>query len=175
MATLELTLLAEHLDPEEIAAVRAALSDTGAAPLDEDDTAEPVIIDTEIDDHFFDDFRDRLEANDASADIYLPTDFEDVIDVSEYRVGSAHALLLVLESLREDFLIEDDTADTEEEAPQEDFESFEEDEEEEDDDGMFGDEDTGTELKDDQLRHIWRQLHRGAKLAIRQGLCMFLR
>lgn len=175
MATLELTLLSEHLEPEEIDALKAALHDSGAAPLDEDDTAEPMIIDTEIDDHFFDDFRDRLEANDASADIYLPTDFEDVIDVAEYRVGSAHALLLVLESLREDFFIEDDESDSEEEEAggDDEFESFDEDDDEPE--GLFGDEESGTEMKDDQLRHIWKQLHRGAKLSIKQGLCMFLR
>jgi len=174
MATLELTQLAEHLEPDEIEAVHRALRETGSAPLDEDEQAEPVLLDRAIDDDIFVDFADRLEANEASADVYLPSDFEDIIEVADYKIGSAHALLLVLESLREDFFVEDEDEEQEQaEVVDEEFESFDEDEDEPG--GMFGDDEPGTEMKDEQLRHIWKQMHRGAKLAIRQGLCMFIR
>jgi hypothetical protein len=115
MATLELGSLSEHLEADQVKAVRKALSEVGAPPLPADDHADAVVLDRDIDDDVLTDFFDRLDANDASAEVYLPIDFEDVIDVDGMRVGSLHALILVLESLKEDFFVEEDEDEEEEE------------------------------------------------------------
>ena len=103
MATLELGSLSEHLEVDQIKAVRKALAEVGAPPLPADDHADAIVLDREIDDDVLTDFFDRLDANDASAEVYLPIDFEDVLEVDGVRVGSLHALILVLESLKEDY------------------------------------------------------------------------
>jgi hypothetical protein len=173
MASLELTQLSEYLETAEIKAVRRALKDAGLPALEEDDHAESVLVERDIDDDIFVDFVDRLEANEAAADIYLPGDFEVVLEVGDHKIGSAHALLLVLESLREDFFVEDEEDEVEEEEESDDeFESFDEDEEET---GGLGDDEPTTEMKDERLRHIWKAMQRGAKLAIQRRLSMFVR
>src|SRR6187549_421567 len=103
MATVELSTLSDFLDDDEIGGVKKSLEETGSAPLDIDETAETVVLNAAIDDDIFIDFRDRLEVNEVSADIYLPVDFEDFFEVADYRFGSSHALLLALENLREEF------------------------------------------------------------------------
>jgi hypothetical protein len=181
MATLELSNLADNFEDDDLDAVRRALAETGAAPLDIDDTAEPMILDHNVDDDVFVDFADRLEANDMNADVYLPVDFEDVIQVGDHRFASAHALILVLDSLREDFFLEEDeeTEATEAtEATEEDDEVAEEfgyGEEEEDSAALFGEDDSTMEVKDEQLRHVWKLLYRGARTAIQKGLCLMIK
>lgn len=175
MATLELSTLTEYLEEEELEAVRHALSEAGTAPLDIDDTAEPILLARDVDDDVFVDFADRVEANDAGADIYLPSDFEDVFEVGEHRFGSAHALLLVLENLREDFFIEDEEEEEESEEPEEgDFEAFD-DEDAEGAGSLFGPDEDAAEMKEDQLRHIWKIMNRGARACIQRGLCLVVR
>ena len=88
MATLELGSLSEHLEVDQIKAVRKALAEVGAPPLPADDHADAVVLDREIDDDVLTDFFDRLDANDASAEVYLPIDFEEVLDVDGVRIGS---------------------------------------------------------------------------------------
>jgi hypothetical protein len=170
MATLELGTLSEHLENDQIKALQRALAESGAPALTADDHAETIVLDRDLDDDVLVDFFDRLDANDASADIYLPTDFEEVIEVDGTRVGSAHALILVLESLKEDFFVEEEE---EEEEEDEDFE-YEEDEDEEGSE-LFENDDEEVEVKDDRLRHIWRVMHKGAKTSVRKNLCLFVR
>jgi hypothetical protein len=190
MATLELTTLADHLDDDELATVEKALSDAGSAPLDIDETAEGIILDSNLNDAIFTDFIDRLDANDISADIYLPTDFEECFDVSDFRIASAHALLLALENLREDFFVEeegegeeeDENEDDEEKEEEEeeedeieDYDSLGEDEDGEDEVGLFSDEDGAQEIKEEHLRHIWKMMYKGARTAINKGLCLVVK
>ena len=155
MATLELGSLSEHLEADQIKAVRKALSEVGAPPLPADDHADAVVIDRDIDDDVLTDFFDRLDANDASAEVYLPIDFEDVLDVDGVRVGSLHALILVLDSLKEDFFVEEEA--------------------DEEGSDLFEDDDDEVEVKDERLRHIWRVLHKGAKTGVRKNVCLFVR
>lgn len=170
MATLELGSLSEHLEVDQIKAVRKALAEVGAPPLPADDHADAAVIDRDIDDDVLTDFFDRLDANDASAEVYLPIDFEDVLVVDGVRVGSLHALILVLESLKEDFFVEEEEDEEEEE------EEAEVDEEDDDDAAdLFEDDDDEVELKDERLRHIWRVLHKGAKTGVRKNVCLFVR
>jgi hypothetical protein len=170
MATLELGTLSEYLEVDQIKSVKKALSEVGAPPLPADDHSDSVVLERDLDDDVLTDFFDRLDANDASAEIYLPIEFEDVVDVDGLRVGSAHALILVLESLKEDFFVEEDEEDDEDE----------EEEEEEDDDAeeaadLFEDDDDAVQLKDERLRVIWRAVHKGAKTCLKKNLCLFVR
>ena len=184
MATLELSTLSDKLDEDDLAVLLAEYeTQTDAGPLDIDEVAEQAVLDNGIDDDIFVDFLDKLEANDASADVYLPTDFEEIFEVGELRVGSAHALLLVLENLREDFAAEDEEEPPEAEVEEdeepfvaEDDETlaFEDEEDEEATEGLFGDDESPTEIKEEQLRHIWKLMYQGAKAAIRRGLCLFV-
>jgi len=171
MATLELGSLSEHLEVDQIKAVRKALAEVGAPPLPADDHADAVVLDREIDDDVLTDFFDRLDANDASAEVYLPIDFEEVLDVEGVRIGSLHALILVLESLKEDFFVEEDEDDEEEDEEEAELD----DEEDEDAGDLFEDDDEEVEVKDERLRHIWRVLHKGAKTGVRKNVCLFIR
>ncbi len=170
MATLELGTLSEHLENDQVKAVQRALAESGAPGLAVDDHAEAIVLDRDLDDDVLVNFFDRLDANDASADIYLPIDFEEVLDVNGMRVGSAHSLILVLESLKEDFFVEEEEDEEEEEEEAE----YEEDEDEEGGE-LFEAEDDEPEVKDDRLRHIWRVIHKGAKTSVRKNLCLFVR
>jgi hypothetical protein len=173
MASLELTPLSEHLDDDEIEALASALAETGAGALDVDEDGDPLVLDSALDDDIFADFLDRLEANEASCDIYLPVEFEDAIEVGGQKVGSAQALMLVLESMKEDFFVEDDEDEDEggEEDELDDFDDLDEDETA----GIYdGGGDGGIELKDEELRKMWRQMYRGAKSAIARRLALFV-
>lgn len=177
MASLELTTLVDRLDDDQLAELMSAYEATEAGPLDIDDVAEQAVLDNGIDDDVFVDFVDKLDANEASADIYLPSDFEDVFEAGDLRVGSSHALLLVLENLREDFNAEEekelaDEAEEADEAGESDFD-YDEDEEEEVDEDF--DEGSALQMKEELLRHIWKLMYQGAKASIRRGLCLFVR
>ena len=172
MASLELTPLSEHLDDDEIEALAGALAETGAGALDVDEDGDSLVIDSALDDDIFADFLDRLEANEASCDVYVPMEFEDSVEVAGHKVGSAQALMLVLESMKEDFFVEDDEDDeAEEDELAGDLDDLDEDEAA----GMI---DTGgdgaIELKDEELRSMWRQMYRGAKTAVARRLALFV-
>src|SRR5690606_25932482 len=129
-----------------------------------------VVLDRDLDDDVITDFIDRLDANDASADIYLPIDFEDILDVDGFRIGSIHALILVLDSLKEDFFVDDEEDEDEDEDV-----DYEDDEEDDEGSDLFGADDDEVEVKDERLRHIWRVMHKGAKAAARKNACLFVR
>ena len=170
MATLELGTLSEYLEVDQIKAVKKALAEVSAPPLPSDDHSDTVVLERDLDDDVLTDFFDRLDANDASAEIYLPIDFEDVVDVDGLRVGSAHALILVLDSLKEDFFVEEDEEDDEEEEEEED-----DDEDAEDSADLFDADVDAVQLKDERLRVIWRAMHKGAKTCVKKNLCLFVR
>ena len=173
MASLELTPLSEHLDNDEIEALTGALAETGIGPLDIDEDGDPIVLDSALDDDIFADFLDRLAANEASCDIYVPSEFEDAVEVAGHKVGSAHALMLVLESMKEDFFVEDedDDAEAEEVEVAGDFAELED----EDEASVFeAGSEAAIELKDEELRKMWRQMYRGAKSAVARKLALFV-
>lgn len=169
MATIELTTLSEHLDPDQIKAIKKALAEVGAGALTGDDHAEAAVLDRNIDGDVLTDFMDRLDANDAAADIYLPVDFEDVLEVDGLRIGSAHALDLILDSLKEDFFVEEDEDDDD------DDDTSSDDEDEDGEEAEFEADDEDDPVKDERLQHIWKLLSKGAKTATKRGLCLFVR
>ncbi len=179
MATIELALLSEHLEENETAIVLSAVAEETSEELllgTEEDTQ---VLDSTIDDDVFVDFRDRLDANDLDADIYLPWDFEEIIVVGELRIGSTLALQLVLDSLREDFFIDgdEDFEDDEEEVGVEDEDEIDDSYDSSLDEGSglyeAGEHD-GIEMKDEQLRHVWRMMHQAAKQSIQTSLPLVL-
>ena len=120
------------------------------------------------------------------ADIYIPLDFEEVVKIGEFKIGSTHALQLVLDNLRDDFFVESDEDDDEEEEDLVGNEFDVEDSEgDEDDAGLddmatefsdgesYGHDDSSDiDAKDEQLRHIWKVVHRAAKESIEAKLAL---
>jgi hypothetical protein len=174
MAIIELATLSDHLDSEQIEATMEFLAEEVTEPVDLATDEDGRIIESNIDDDVFVDFRDRLAANDLDAEVYVPIEFEDVAEVAGRRVGSTYALQLVLDSLREDFFVEDPgDGDTEmDEDADDDFERGVE--EEAGSDGLYEGEDGGIEMKDEQLRHVWRIMHTAAKESLTCNLAVFL-
>ncbi len=175
MAIIELATLPDHLNSEQVDAMMSVLSEEASEAVDLETEEDGRIIESNIDDDVFVDFRDRLEANDLDAEVYVPVEFEDVVEVAGMRVGSTYALQLVRDSLREDFFVEDETSeeDTEMDDADDDFERGSPDEEAEGD-GLYEGEDGGTEMKDEQLRHVWRTMHAAAKESLSCNLSVFL-
>lgn len=171
MATIELAHLSDHLDSEQISLATKAFQAEVDEAIDLNSDEDTQILDSSIDDDIFVDFRDRLEANDLDADIYVPIEFEETLTIGEVRFGSTYALQLVLESLREDFFVEDEDGDIEVDETDDDFER---EAEEDDGDSYDGDDDAGTEMKDELLRSVWRMLYKGAEASIEANLPLFL-
>jgi hypothetical protein len=169
MASVWTAALSAHLEDDQVAAVKAALRARDIDPLEDTEDAEAVMLDRAIDDDVLADFLDQLDAADAACDIYLPVDFEEVLEVGSHRLGSAHALILALEGLRDDLAIEEDEDEDEDDEDEDD-----EDEDDEDED-VFGEEDPQSiELKDEQIRDLWRLFFRGAQSAIARRFCLFV-
>jgi hypothetical protein len=172
MASVELGSLSEHFEEDEIAAIKSALVEAEVPAVEVDEDAHSVILERDLDDDMFADFVDRLDANDAACDLYLPAEFEDSLSVAGLVVGSAHALLTTLEELRDD-LFEDDEL-TEE--PDDEYYD-------EPDEGELADHDPYSEagasqslaLKDESMRHMWKVLYKGAHESIRSGFALLIR
>jgi hypothetical protein len=149
MAEIGIMPLDERLSEEEIVELAAAMEELGAPrlPRSTDDAATTVA--DNVDDELLAEFLDRLEAHDIACDIYLPVEFDGCIDVSDVRVGSAHALIDVLDEMRDELFTDDD-----------------DDEEEEDDDEEEDEED----LLEGKLRHVWKLFYTGAQNAVDRHL-----
>lgn len=170
MASIELAPLSAHLESDEVKAALASARDAGARDLALDEEGDSVILERDMDTDLFADFMDQLDANEAACDIYMPGDFEEVFEIAGYRVGSAHALVLVLEELKEDYFVDDDAEDSEEAEDYEEFEDYAD----EDEDLADGDRDETMELKDQQFRHFWKVMHNAGRTAVARGVCLFL-
>jgi len=169
MASIELSPILEHLDEDLVQSLEAALADADASPLDVDEDAESVFLDSEIEDDMVAEIMDRLEVNDAAADVYVPPDFEEVFKIKDVRFASAHMLLLVLAEMREELFVDQEDEDEDEEpgndhgyGPDEDARNLDVDDEE------------PFEFKEKQLQHVWRLLQTGAQTCVRRGVCMFI-
>ncbi len=185
MATIEIALLSEHLDESQIEAMLSAIADETTVVLDSGSDEDSIVVDSSIDDDLFVDFLGHLDANDLDADIYIPLDFEEVVEIGEFKIGSTHALQLVLDNLRDDFFVEADEDDDEEEDLVGNEFDVEDGEAEDDDGGLdemgtefsdgesYGHDDSSDiDAKDEQLRHIWKVVHRAAKESIEAKLAL---
>jgi hypothetical protein len=174
MPSLELCPLSEHFEEDQIETLAEELEAADAAPLDLDDTVQSEILEQDFDDDIFADFWDQIEANDAGCDVYLPIDFEDTIVIADRRVGSSHALMLVLSNMKEDRSIADDDDDGDDEGVDIDDELEEFDDYGSEDEHFAGDEEGTIELKDEQLRQVWKIIQRAARLSISKNLPLFV-
>jgi len=172
MASIRLAPLIEIIEQEFINVIESSLAELGAPPLDEDNEAESILLDGEVDDDLFVELLDRLESAEAACDIYVPPNFEDPIQAGEYIVGSSLQLINVLEDISEDLFGETPAAEYEED-DEGDYE-FDSLDEESDDDCLNDYENDVAELKGQQLLHIWTILHRGAKASVRNGISLIV-
>ena len=169
MATVELGSLPQHLDDEEVQQIRKALRKHDVAVDDGDH--DTVIVARDLDPDVVADFLDRLDAHEASADIYVPAEFDGVVKAAGYKIASAPQLVHVLEEMKEELLAEDD--EEEDEADDDDEDEDDEDFEEEEEDEY---ESTGSlRMKDDQLRGLWRVLFKAASQAADGGIVLFVK
>jgi ABC-type Zn2+ transport system substrate-binding protein/surface adhesin len=169
MATVELGSLAQHYEDEEVSTILKALkrNDVEFTPND----ADTVSVAKNLDDDVVADFLDRLDAHEASADMYLPVEFDGVVKAGNYRIGSAPHLVTILEEMKEELLAEDEDED----------EDYDEDEDEDDDYEDEDDDDDDDEssrsigLKDEQIRHLWMVLFKAAAAAAAGGTVLFVK
>lgn len=168
MASIELGPLSQHLDDDEIAVITQALAeaDIGLA-LDEE--ADPRLLEADVDEDIFADFLDRLDAQGAACDIYVPGDFEDIIEAAGYTVGSSHALMMALDEMRDDLISEESE---EAEDDDDDFEEFEDDEDE--NRYVSGNSSESVHIQESELRHLWKTLYKGARACARDSVCLFV-
>jgi hypothetical protein len=168
MATVELGSLSQHLDEEEVQAIRKALRKHDVTI--EDGDHDTVIVARDLDPDVVADFLDRLDAHDVSADIYVPAEFDGVVKAGKYKIGSAPALVHVLEEMKEELLAEDEEDEDEDEADDEDDE-YEDEDDEDDEYEAAG----SLKFKDDQLRGLWRVLFKAASEAADGGSVLFVK
>ena len=146
MAEIEIGPLTDRLTDEEIAELAAQLEKVGAPQLPRGDDGHQATLGDGMDDNALSEFMDRLEGHDIAADIYLPVEFEGIVEVADLRVGSLPLLLEVLEELK------DELDDEEEEA--EDEESYDDDQ----------------KILAQQLRSAWKLFSTGGAAAMERHL-----
>ena len=155
MAEIEIGPLTDRLGDDEIAELRARMDRMGAPKLLEDSDEEIASV-GDLDDDVLTEFLDRLDGNDAAAEIYLPVEFEGAIEIGDLRVGSAQFLLDVLEELKDELVADED----------------EDEEEEEDDDD---DEDEDQQIHGRELKRAWKLFFDGATTAVQRKLPLHIR
>jgi hypothetical protein len=170
MATVELGSLSQHYEDEEVATILKALkrNDVEFTPND----ADTVIVAKNLDDDVVADFLDRLDAHEASADMYLPVEFDGVVKAGNYRIGSAPHLVTILEEMKEELLAEDEDEDEDDDdVDDEDDDEYEDEDEDEDDDESS----RSIRLKDEQMRGLWKLLFKAAGDAAGGGTILFVK
>lgn len=167
MASIEIGPLSQYLDDDELAVVATAFKEADVG-LDMDEEADLRLLEGAIDEDIFADFLDRLDAQGVGCDIYVPGDFEELIQAGGFTIGSAQALMLALDEMRDDLVSE---ASEEEEDGDEDFEEFEDDE---DENRLGGGSAEAVHIKESELRHLWKTLYKGAKTSARDKVCLFV-
>ena len=169
MATVELGSLSQHLDDEEVLTIRKALRKHDVTI--EDGDHDTVIVARDLDPDVVADFLDRLDAHDVSADIYLPAEFDGVVKAGKYKIGSAPALVHVLEEMKEELLAEDEEDEDEDEGDEDEDDEYEDEDDEDDEYESAG----SLKFKDDQLRGLWRVLFKAASEAADGGSVLFVK
>ena len=146
MAEIEIGPLSDRLTDEEIAELAAQLEKVGAPQLPRGDEGHQATLGDGMDDNALSEFMDRLEGHDIAADIYLPIEFEGILEVADLRVGSLQLLVEILDELK------DELDDEEEEA--EDEESYDDDQ----------------KILAQQLRSAWKLFSTGSAAALERHL-----
>ena len=150
MAEIEIAQLGDRLSDEEIVQLAGALEELGAPALPKSDDGTALSM-GDIDDDVLTEFLDRLDAHDIAAAIYLPMEFDGVVEVAGMRVASAVTLIDILDEMKDELSVEE-----------------EEEEEDEDDDEDMDDED----ILAGQLKMCWRMFYDSAHTAVDKHLPM---
>jgi hypothetical protein len=166
MAMIELGPLSQFLEDNEIRDLMKALKKIGVGELPRSDDAGGVEGEA-LDDDVWADFSDRLDAEDIAADLYLPVEFDGVVEIAGYKVGSSVTLIDILDDIKDDLDVESD-ADEEEEDDSDD----DDDEESEEDDA---DDDEDYRLREKLLKQVWKVLRAGAKSAVKRQLPLYVK
>jgi len=158
MAQIEIGPLTDRLEDDELADLNKALEKMGARLPEIDENIASTIAD-DLDDDVLAEFFDRLEAENAACEIYLPIELDDRVEVGELRVGSASHLLEVLDEIKDDLDIEEEEDEIEEE------------EEDEDDD----DDDYEEDIFEAQLKRMWKAFYVGAATAMDKRVPLYVK
>ena len=142
MAELRLLPLEDVLSTQQISFLERELVELGVDVLSQGE--DDANLEESVTDDQLTDFMDRLDAHDMACNIYLPLEFEGVVEIGETSVGRAHALLETLEELKAE---------------------LDNDEEESDED-----DDTDMEVIEEQLRSTWRVFLRAATTCVDRQL-----
>jgi len=162
MAEIEIGPITDRLGDDELGELAGKLERLGAPRLPkEDENAANAV--TTVDGSILDEFLDRLEAYDLACEIYLPIDFEGRVELGDYRVGSASALVEILEEMK------DELGDDEEEAEDDSDEEGDEDDEEDEDDEY-----KDLRLLDAKIRRLWKVVYDGAQAALDRRLPLYV-
>jgi hypothetical protein len=156
MAEIEIGPLPDRLTDEELRELGGKLEKLGAPSFkatEEGDASTVASVDGDV----LVEFLDRLDGYDLACDIYLPLEFDGRVELGKHRVGSATALLEVLEEMK------DDLAPTDEE-------DDDEDDEDDDEDDDYGD----MKLIEEKLRRLWKVVYDGAHDALERGLPLYV-
>ena len=164
MASIEIGPLSQYLDDEELAVINRAFTEADIG-LDVDEEADLRLLEGKIDEDIFADFLDRLDAQGVGCDIYVPGDFEELIEAGGYTIGSAQALMLALDEMRDDLVSE------ESEEAEEAGEEFDADE---DESRFSGGSAEAVHIQESVLRHLWKTLYKGARTSARDKVCLFI-
>lgn len=154
MADIEIGALTDRLTDDEIAELRARLERMGAPKLVDGDEKDTVSI-GDLDDDVLTEFLDRLDGNDAAAEIYLPIEFDGTVEIGDLRVGSIVFLQDVLEEMKDELVAEEE----------------DEDDEDEDDE----DEDEDERIRGRDLKRAWKLFNDGATAAVEQKMPLHIR
>jgi hypothetical protein len=149
MAEIEIAQLGDRLSDEEIVQLAGALEELGAPALPKSDDGTALSM-GDIDDDVLTEFLDRLDAHDIAAAIYLPMEFDGVVEVAGMRVASAVTLIDILDEMKDELLVEEEV------------------EEDDDDDEDMDDED----ILAGQLKMCWRMFYDSAHTAVDKHLPM---
>ena len=155
MAEIEIGPLTDRLSDDEIADLRVRMERMGAPKMPEGDDKEVATVGEGLDDDVLTEFLDRLDGHDVAAEIYLPVEFDGAIEIADLRVGSAPALLDVLDELKDELIAED--------------------EEDEDEDEDEEDEDEDKRIHGRELKRAWKAFYDGATAAIERKLPLHIR
>ncbi len=117
--------------------------DVTALPPEAEDDAE---IEESLTEDQFTDLVDRLDVLEIAASIYLPVDFDGIVEVSDHLVGSAGMLLEALDELRDELELVEDP------------------EEDDDEEGM------DMEVIEERIRFSWHVFQRAANICIERQL-----
>ncbi len=151
MAEIEIGPLTDRLSDDEIVELAKHMEKLGAPQLPRADHTEVATLGDNIDEDALIEFYDRLDVHDMAAEIYLPIEFDGVIEVGGLRVASAAVLVDILEEVKDEL----------------DVDAEEDDEEDEEHDDR-----RAVEL---QMRHLWKLFTDGAAASIDRKLPLHIK